>query len=96
MTMADFPDVFDIVLSLAARGAPHADDPLNIATLDKGDVVKSMGPRGKCDQPQFLIVETLVDPHQRRIPIKFARHRQGHAMLGLVGSVLVRVELDPH
>ena len=45
---------------------------------------------------RIAVLEPIVDPDQRLIPIKFGGQRKRNTVLGLVRSVFERVEFDQH
>jgi hypothetical protein len=82
------------VLHLSAFRATETDDSSDLAALHEGHVVKGVSKRSQRDHPQLLILETLIDPDQRGIPIELLSQRQRYPMLGNVRNILRGVEFD--
>ncbi len=94
--MAGRLETFDIVLYLTTSGAAETDDSSQFATFYKRHVVESVGLRSEDDHSDFVLLEPPVNPYQRGIPVEFGGKGKRHAMFGLVGVVLGRIELDSH
>ena len=88
-------DVFDIIFYLATIGAAQADDPSHITTVYKC-VIQDLCDRGERNHSRFVVLEPIINPHQRGFPVEFAGQRQGHAMPDLVCRILGPVELNMH
>ena len=82
--MAGLLDVFDIVLDFATFGPAEADDPSHFTTVDKGYVVQRARRRRKSDHASLVVIESLIHPHKRGVPIELPRQgpRTRRAWLG--------------
>src|SRR6478736_823563 len=96
MRTEDFLDGLDIVFHLATRCPTQTDDAPQIASIDEGCVVEDFVTGRERDHSQLVVVEAVVDPDQRGIPIELRRKRQGDTMQHGVRLVLGGVELDLH
>ena len=70
--------------------------PSRLTSIDKCHVVKDLGLRREGNHPRLVVGEAVVDPNQRRFPIKFTRQGQRDAMLGSIRHVFGAIELDSH
>jgi hypothetical protein len=89
-------DTFDIVFYLATIGSAQAYDPSHLATIYKGHVVEDLGLRRERYHAQFGVIEAIVDPNQRSVPIEISCQSQGNAVLRLIRSVFGWIELNSH
>ena len=92
----DFLETFDIVLHLSTSGAAQADDPEHFAMIYKCHVLQGLGFRRESNHSHLRVIKPVINPHQRDIPVEFARNNQRHSVLPLVLHVLGWVELDFH
>ena len=89
-------DIFDIVRYLATIGAAKTDDSSYFATVYKGHVVEGFSVRSERDHSHLVILEPLINPHQRSISVELTCQRQGYAVSRVVCLVLGWIELDNH
>jgi hypothetical protein len=89
-------DTFGIVFYLATIGSAQAYDPSHLTTIYKGHVVEDPGLRRERYHAQLGVLEAIVDPNQRSVPIEFGCQSQGDAVLRLIRSVFGWIELNSH
>ncbi len=89
-------DILDIVLHLTTIGSTQTYDSPHVTAVNEGHVAQRFRLRCERDHAQFGITESFVNPYQRSIPIKLARHSKTDAMLRLIGSVFGCLKLDSH
>lgn len=87
---------FDIVFYLASVGATQADDSTGAPSIHKRHVVENSGAWGERDEPGLSVLEPIVDPDQRGLPIELGRECQRHTVLRKVAGVFLRIEVDLH
>lgn len=84
------------MLYLTTIGAAKTDDPSCCPTIHKRHAVQNLGVWRECDYPHLVLLNPIINPHQRGFPIEFDRHEQGHAVFRLVGHILCWIEFDTH
>ena len=75
--MAGRLDTLDIVFHLATIGSAQADDSSHLATINKGHVVEDPGLRRERNHAPLVVLDTVINPNQRSIPIEFFRQGRG-------------------
>jgi hypothetical protein len=89
-------EIFDIVLYLASIGTTKTDDSSRLCPVNKCHAVQGFGLGCERDHSHLVVFKPIINPYQRRFPVEFNGHAQRQAMLGLVGRILDRIELDVH
>jgi hypothetical protein len=89
-------DTFDIVFYLATIGSAQAYDPSHLTTIYKGHVVEDLGLRRERYHAQLSVLEAIIDPNQRSVPIEIGCQGQGDTVLRLIRGVFGWVELNSH
>jgi hypothetical protein len=89
-------DIFDIVFYLSSIGPAQADNPAHRTAIHKSHVVEDSGLRRERYHARLGVVEAIVDPNQRGVPIKFGSKNHRDTMLRLIRGVFGRIELDTH
>ena len=86
----------DIVLHLATAGATQADDSADATAIYERHVVQDASTRSQGDHSTLAVLEPIVDPDEGFVPIQLGGESQRYAVLGEVGLVFERIELDQH
>ena len=94
MRIAGFLDLVDIMLHLAARSGSETDDSALMATIDIRNVIERAGIGRERDHAQLVVVKSVVDPDERRVPIQLRRQRQRNAMLDPFDAVFSRIKRE--
>jgi hypothetical protein len=89
-------DTLDIALHLTTIGPAQPDRPSHRTAFHKGHAVEDRGLRRERDHAQLVVLEAVVDPHQRSFPVELGRQCQLNPVLRKVRCILVRVELESH
>jgi hypothetical protein len=89
-------DTFDIAFYLATIGSAQAYDPSHLATIYKGHLVEDFRLRRERYHLQLGVLEAIVDPNQRSVPIEIGCQGQGDTVFRLIRDVFGWIELDLH
>jgi hypothetical protein len=94
--IGDFFKDLDIPLDLSSVGAPKADDPSDIGSINEGDVVENPGVWRQGQDSRLPIVMPVIDPEQSTTPVEFLGETEGQSVLLEIEAILVGVEVESH
>ena len=92
----DLLEVLNIVGNLFSRRAARTDNSANLGAINERHVVERVRLRRERNHPQFVILKSIIDPHQRRIPIKRRGDCKRNAVICPIRNVFLGIEINLH
>jgi hypothetical protein len=84
------------VTDLTAIGSAQADNSSDLISINEDYKEEPLSHRSQGNDSLLSVISSIIDPGQRRIPIKLSSRSQGDPVLTEIGCVLSRVEDDAH
>jgi hypothetical protein len=84
------------VTVLTALCSAQADNSSDVISINEGYKEEPVSHRSQGNDSLLSVISSIIDPGQRRIPIKLSSYSQGDNVLTEIGCVLSRVEDDEH
>jgi hypothetical protein len=82
------------VTDLTAIDSAQADNSSGLISINEDYKEEPVSHRSQGNDSLLSIISSIIDPGQRRIPIKLSSRSQGDPMLTEIGCVLALVEDD--
>nr|WP_236550442.1 hypothetical protein [Cyanobium sp. Copco_Reservoir_LC18] len=79
---------------LTVIGSAQADNPCGFISVNEDYKEEPVSHRSQGNDSLLSVISSIIDPGQRRIPIKLSSRSQGDPVLTVIGRVFIRVEDD--